>query len=75
MKTINVAELRKEQRALSARVAAIETVLNAVGELTGQKVKPGRPVGRKHTMSKAGRAKIAAAQRARWAKVKAAKKD
>jgi hypothetical protein len=32
------------------------------------------PAKKKHTMSAAGRARIAAAQKARWAKLKAAKK-
>ena len=34
----------------------------------------GKPARKKRTMSAAGRAKIAAAARARWAKVRAAKK-
>jgi hypothetical protein len=36
--------------------------------------KPGRPAKRKFTMSAEGRARIAAAQRARWAKQKRAAK-
>jgi hypothetical protein len=33
-----------------------------------------KPVKKKHGMSAAGRARVAAAQRARWAKIRAAKK-
>jgi hypothetical protein len=36
--------------------------------------KPAKPAKKKHTMSAAGRARIAAAQRRRWAKLKAKKK-
>jgi len=54
----------------------IATLQQARALLAGQDghVRPGRKPGKKHTMSAAGRARIAAAQRARWAKQKRAAK-
>jgi hypothetical protein len=65
-----VSQLRKQAIHLKAQLARTEA---AIGALTGQ----GGAVGsgrRKRTMSAAARAKIAAAQRARWKVWKAAKK-
>jgi hypothetical protein len=70
MQTLNIAELRKEREALTKRLQALDTLLDAVASFDGGgKKKPGRPKGNR-TISKAGRARIAAAQRARWAKVR-----
>src|ERR1700719_3416104 len=57
--------LRKEHARLSTEMKAIGAALSAFGSAYG---KSAAPRGR---MSAAGRASIAAAQRARWAKVKA----
>jgi hypothetical protein len=63
--------LTKELNALDAQRAKIQGALDSLG---GGKL--GRPPGSgKSKMSPAARAKIAAAQRARWAKVRAAKKQ
>jgi hypothetical protein len=53
---------------LKDRIAKLNKELESV--LGGAIGKP-----RTHQMSAAGRARIAAAQRARWAKIKSAKKD
>ena len=78
-----IAGLRRAEQQLHKQLSAITTAISAL-ELGGAvspgfKRGPGRPKdsGRKRKrrkMSAEGRAKIAAAQRARWAKVKAAKK-
>jgi hypothetical protein len=54
----------------------LDTVLHAVHLLGGSKSKPKSKKVRikRHGMSAAGKARIAAAQKARWAKVRAAKK-
>lgn len=59
-----------EKAQLEARLAAINEALSGTVAPTAEK--PGK---KKKTMSAAARAKIAAAQRARWAKVKAAKRS
>ncbi len=67
-----VAHLEKSAKHLRAELEKVESALAALG--SGQK-KLGRPPGkRKGKMSAAGKARIAAAQRARWAKIKAAQK-
>ena len=58
-----VKRLIEERNRLNAAIAALQGVSNGA---------PRR--GRKRNMSAAGRARIAAAQRARWAKFKRAKK-
>lgn len=61
---------------LKGQLEKLQTQLQAlVGEATPAAIaKPAaKPAGTKRTMSAAGRAKIAAAARARWAKVRAAK--
>jgi len=52
----------------------IESLQNELNRLAGAAAS-GSPIKRKSGMSAAGRARIAAAQRARWAKVKGAKKS
>ena len=66
--------LLEKRKRLMAEVNKIDTIL---GISRGFKGKWGRSAGRpfkKRKMSAAGRKAIAAAQRARWAKVKAAQK-
>jgi hypothetical protein len=66
-----VAHLEKSAKHLRAELEKVESAIKALGG--GAKL--GRPPGTgRPKMSKAARAKIAAAQRARWAKWKAAKK-
>lgn len=63
--------LNKERTRLTDELHRVTAALTAfVGVYSG--VKPTR---KKRTMSAAGRKRIAAAQRARWAKIKAKKKD
>jgi hypothetical protein len=53
----------------------LDTVLHAMHLLGGSKSKStSKTVSRQRRMSAAGKARIAAAQKARWAKVRAAKK-
>lgn len=59
-----------EKARLEARLAAINQALNGTTAPAA-----GKPAKKKRTMSAAARAKIAAAQRARWARVKAAKRN
>jgi hypothetical protein len=63
--------LRNELKSLDAQREKIQAAIDALGG--GKKL--GRPPGSgRRKMSAAAKAKIAAAQRARWAKWKAAKK-
>ena len=69
--------LRSEQQRLQKDLQRVQAALTALGSLNHRG--PGRPAGsrtvrRLRKMSAAARARIAAAQRARWAKWKAAKK-
>jgi len=59
--------LKKEHRRLIKEMTAIGAALSALGAAYG------KSTARRGVISAAGRARIAAAQRARWAKVKAAK--
>jgi len=64
-----VTQLRKERDKVEKQLSALNVALAAfVGTYYGAK-----PTRKKRTMSAAGRKKIAAAQRARWAKVRAKK--
>lgn len=68
--------LLNEKKTLEARLQSINTALNGAFKTAGPKAAAAAtaPVAKKKKgMSAAGRARIAAAQRARWAKVKAAK--
>ena len=58
--------LREQIEALQGKLS---TLLGGTAATTASKQKVSRPKGRR-TMSAAGRAKIAAAQKARWAKVR-----
>lgn len=70
-----VEQLREKRNSLLLEVKQLDQAINALSKLGGR----GQPSGRssrgvKRTMSAAARARIAAAQRARWAKVRAAKR-
>jgi hypothetical protein len=63
---------------LRAEMTAIQALVGGEGARTGRRRGPGRPAGgrrgrKRSKISTAGRARIAAAQRARWAKIKAAR--
>jgi hypothetical protein len=62
--------LRAEEKALEKRLGKIKKALVAFAGLSGDS----GPKKRRKKMSASARKKIAAAQRARWAKVRAAKK-
>jgi hypothetical protein len=63
--------LLAEKSKLETRLTAINHALNTVAaKASAPAAKPAKKKG----MSAAGRARIAAAQKARWAKIKAAKK-
>jgi hypothetical protein len=62
-----VKQLKQEHDRIAQQLAGINTAIAAFSGLSARS-KPGRKPG---TMSAAGRARIAAAQRKRWAKVKA----
>jgi hypothetical protein len=68
--SVIVKHLKKEKDKVEKQLSALNLALSAfVGTYYGAK-----PTGKKRTMSAAGRKRIAAAQRARWAKIKAKKK-
>jgi hypothetical protein len=72
-----VAQLRKQRDEAQRQVEQLDQALAALGSIDGSKARGRSPrkVGRKgRTMSAAARKRIAAAQRARWAKWKAAQK-
>jgi hypothetical protein len=70
--SIIVKQLKKERDKIEKQLSGLNAALAAfVGTYYGGKAKPAR---RKRTISAAGRKRIAAAQRARWAKVKREKK-
>jgi hypothetical protein len=64
--TLALKQLETERTRLNARLQRINTALSALGGKRNNSVRRG-------AMSAAGRARIAAAQRARWAKVKGTK--
>jgi len=59
-----VQQLRKEHDRLTREIRGVAAALTAFGAAYG------KPTGTRRKMSAAGRARIAAAQKARWAKVK-----
>jgi len=66
-----VSQLQKERTRLEDELHRVTAALTAFGKVYLQGNKSSR---RKRTMSAAGRKRIAAAQRARWATVRATKK-
>jgi len=70
-----VVQLRKERNRLEDELHRVTAALTAFGRvyLHGTKSASARS-GKKRTISAAGRKRIAAAQRKRWAKVRAGKK-
>ena len=68
-------EIQAEVAALRREFPELRTVASVkAGSQIAAAAETGAPAPKKRTMSKAARAKIAAAQRARWARVRAAKK-
>jgi len=67
-----VSQLQKERLRLENELHRVTNALTAFGRvyLRGNKV-----TGKRRTMSAAGRKRIAAAQRKRWAKIRAAKRQ
>jgi hypothetical protein len=65
-----VSELQKERRRIEDELHRVTAALTAFGSVYLQAGKSGR---KKRTISAAGRRRIAAAQRARWAKIRAKK--
>jgi hypothetical protein len=67
--------LLNEKKTLEVRLQAINSALNSASKATVTATNEAAPVvKKKRKMSAAGRARIVAAQKARWAKVKAGKK-
>jgi hypothetical protein len=68
--SVIVRQMKKEKEKVEKQLSALNLALSAfVGTYYGAK-----PTRKKRTMSAAGRKRIAAAQRARWAKIKTKKK-
>ena len=68
-------ELVQERSRMAGQVKKLDKAIGVLRQLTkGSAGTAGRQLGRKRTMSASARKRIAAAQRARWAKWKAAKK-
>ena len=75
-----VQRLREERGLLQGRIEQLDEALNALTGLRGvhgaaRKRAPAQATGKRRTMSAAARKRIAAAQRARWAKWKAAERN
>jgi hypothetical protein len=69
-----VSLLQEERTRLEDELHRVTAALSAFGQVYMHGKKPEAAVRKKRTISAAGRKRIAAAQRKRWAKVKAAKK-
>jgi len=68
-----VKQLEQERARLEYELRRVTAALTTFGKVYLQGRKPA-PTRKKRTMSPAGRRRIAAAQRARWARVRAGKK-
>jgi hypothetical protein len=68
-----VSQLQKERMRIANELHAVTAALTAFGKVYANGSKP-EPIRKKRTMSAAGRKRIAAAQKRRWAKVRAGKK-
>jgi len=66
-----VQQLDRERIRLKTELSKVSAALTAFGRVYLEGTKSGNVRGKRHTISAAGRKRIAAAQRARWAKVKA----
>lgn len=71
--TLSSAQL-KRAAGIKDRIAALEKQLDALLGASASAPKAAKPAKRNNKISAAGIARIKAAQKARWAKVKAAKK-
>jgi hypothetical protein len=69
-----VKQLERERIRLQTELNRVSAALTAFGRAYLGGAKPGRAGSKRRTMSAAGRKRIAAAQRARWAKWKAKQK-
>ena len=71
-----VSQLQKERARLKNELAGVSAALTVFGKVYLHGTKAGPVASRKkRTISAAGRKKIAAAQRKRWAKIRAGKKS
>jgi hypothetical protein len=69
-----VQQLDRERIRLETELHKVSAALTAFGRAYLSGAKPGRTRGKRRTISAAGRKRIAAAQRARWAKLRAKQK-
>lgn len=69
-----VSEIQKERTRLEDELHRVTDALTAFGKAYMQGSKPRSAARKKRTISAAGRKRIAAAQKVRWAKVRASKK-
>ena len=69
-----VQQLDRERIRLQTELSKVTAALTAFGRVYLEGSKPGKGHRKRDTISAAGRKRIAAAQRARWAKVKAKQK-
>ena len=69
-----VQQLEHERTRLQTELQKVSAALTAFGRAYLGGAKSGRALGKRRTISAAGRKRIAAAQRARWAKVRAKQK-
>jgi hypothetical protein len=73
-----VLQLKNEREQVRRKLEQLDSALSALAGLGGSSGKAGRVQtlgGKRRTMSTAARKRIAAAQRARWAKWKAARRS
>jgi hypothetical protein len=70
-----VQQLEYERNRLQTELHKVSAALTAFGRAYLGGAKPGRTRGKRRTMSAAGRKRIVAAQRARWAKWRAKQKN
>jgi len=71
-----VSQLQQERTRLESELRRVSAALTAFGNvyIQGRKKTKSAPLRKKHKISAAGRRRIAAAQKARWAKARAASK-
>lgn len=67
--------LREERRSLLSELVRIDGAIRAVSKLTGSSSGQAKGGRKRRVVSAATRRKIAAAQKARWARVKKEKKE